>query len=99
MFNLSNLHTNLFTSNGSVSDTYQGFLQDQKRYFRMSVILSVIAIIVLPIAFVQSSHWFFAVAAFGLWASLIAKHDESNCNYMMHMIDYLEFRRTHPNSQ
>jgi len=94
---MSYLHTDLFADSGSVFDAYQVLLRDQKRYFRMAVILSIIGLAALIAAVeYRSFPWLFAVSAVSFWASLLAKHDESNCNYMMHMIDYHRFMSGHP---
>ena len=91
------MHTDLFTASGSVSDAYEVLLRDQKRYFRMAAIFSIIGLAALIAAVeYRSFPWLFAVSAVSFWASLVAKHDESNCNYMMHMIDYQRFMRSHP---
>ena len=97
---MSDLHTNLFTDSGSVFDAYQVLLRDQKRHFTMGVILFVVGLgaLIGAIEF-RSFPSLFAISAFGFWASLIAKHDESNCNYTMHMIDYHRFTRTHPDDK
>ena len=97
---MSYLHTNLFTDNGSVFDAYQVLLRDQKRYFRMAVVLSIIGLAALIGAVeYRSLPWLFAVSAVSFWAGLLAKHDESNCNYMMHMIDYHRFMSSHPDGE
>ena len=94
---MSYLHTDLFTDSGSVSDAYEVLLRDQKRYLRMAIIFSIIGLGALICAVeYRSLPWLFAVSAVSFWASLLAKHDESNCNYMMHMIDYHRFMRSHP---
>ena len=94
---MSYLHTDLFTDSGSVFDAYQGLLRDQKRYFVIAVILSIIGLASLIGALeYRSFPWLFAISAVSFWASLLAKHDESNCNYMMHMIDYHRFLSGHP---
>jgi len=97
----SDLHTDLFTYNGSVADAYRNFLRDQKRYFRMSGISFSIGLGALIVAIVSSPSYpfLFVVSALGFWFSLIAKQDESNCNYMMHMIDYHHFMRSHPSGE
>jgi len=95
-------HTNVFAYTGDTREAYVIFLKYQKRDTRLFQIFGVAGVILFAFAMVllkqDNDFWPFALvtSAICLLQSMIHFSDLSNRNFMLHMIDYMEFRHAFP---
>jgi hypothetical protein len=98
----ANFHSNIFAYTGDMHEAYVVFLGHQRRDTRLFQAFGAAGIVLFPVAMIllkqDNDLWPFVLVAslICLLQSMIHFCDLSNRNFLLHTIDYMEFRHAFP---